>query len=282
MQCITPETIQVQVRYVNYFQAAPGAAWMHRIIPDFEFIYCISGIFVFENANGSKVEIQPGEMLTIFPGELHSFYQKDNLTPPQKELKAGIISCIHGELAETGTWLGKNYFLNPEPERVTQIPGKDQLMIQNLCKACEENYSGIGRYRQRKTNLIATQIIVMLAEQWERLPQQQAVSRIDSMILYIRNSLEHPITRNELSDQFNLSPEYISRLFTKHTGLSVCRYIQTEKMIQAIKLLHEKGLSIKETAFAVGYEDPAYFSRVFKQIMSMSPSELLQSQRGYA
>ena len=139
MQCITPETIQVQVRYVNYFQAAPGAAWMHRIIPDFEFIYCISGIFVFENANGSKVEIQPGEMLTIFPGELHSFYQKDNLTPPQKELKAGIISCIHGELAETGTWLGKNYFLNPEPERVTQIPGKDQLMIQNLCKACEEN-----------------------------------------------------------------------------------------------------------------------------------------------
>lgn len=42
----------------------------------------------------------------------------------------------------------------------------------------------------------------------------------------------------------------------------------------AYRLIHEQGKSVKEAAYAAGYQDPFYFSRVFKRTLGIPPSQV--------
>lgn len=57
-------------------------------------------------------------------------------------------------------------------------------------------------------------------------------------------------------------------------------YFTRLKMHKASQLLNNPNLSIKEVADLVGYEDPLYFSRVFKQINAVSPTEYRKKRLG--
>ena len=61
-------------------------------------------------------------------------------------------------------------------------------------------------------------------------------------------------------------------LFKEHTGLSPKDYLIRFRIAQAQKLL-ASGMSVKETATAVGFSDPAFFSRTFRQQTGKSPSK---------
>jgi len=71
----------------------------------------------------------------------------------------------------------------------------------------------------------------------------------------------------------HLSPVYLNEAVKKTTGLSVSDCIQHEIMLQAKRLLFYTGLSIKEIALKLGYEDWAYFSRLFTKTSELSPTQ---------
>jgi two-component system response regulator YesN len=50
--------------------------------------------------------------------------------------------------------------------------------------------------------------------------------------------------------------------------------INRERVMLAYRLIHEQGKSVKEAAYAVGYQDPFYFSRVFKRTLGIPPSQV--------
>ena len=96
---------------------------------------------------------------------------------------------------------------------------------------------------------------------------------IDTVTAYIQENLSH-VTRSELSAKFFVSPDYLSRLFRKETGMPLIEYIQRERMLRAKALLSQNnGLSIGQIAEAAGYANFAHFSRQFRKQTGMSPSE---------
>jgi len=76
-----------------------------------------------------------------------------------------------------------------------------------------------------------------------------------------------------------VSPAYLSRLFGEQMGASFVDYLTELRIERAERLIREGGQSIKEIAFAVGYQDPNYFSKIFRKAVGMSPSMYAEKER---
>jgi two-component system response regulator YesN len=70
-----------------------------------------------------------------------------------------------------------------------------------------------------------------------------------------------------------VSPYYLSRLFRKEMGISFSEYLKTVRVSIAKKLLKETAANVLEVCLEVGYQDPSYFSRVFKEKEGVNPSD---------
>ncbi|RCX18861.1 helix-turn-helix protein [Anaerobacterium chartisolvens] len=106
--------------------------------------------------------------------------------------------------------------------------------------------------------------------------QDDAIDRIDA---YIKINFTVPINLQMLSDVFGFAPQYLGRKYKKVRGRTPNDYIIELRMNKAKELLKEKSMmSIKDIAEAVGYEDPFYFSRVFKLYTGKTASEFRELQ----
>ncbi|MDX1506105.1 MAG: AraC family transcriptional regulator, partial [Spongiibacter sp.] len=84
---------------------------------------------------------------------------------------------------------------------------------------------------------------------------------------------------DELAASANLSKFHFTKKFKAWSGQSPIQYFINMKVQRACYLLDSTGMSIKEVAAALGYDDAYYFSRVFKKTIGLSPSEYRQHRR---
>ena len=70
-----------------------------------------------------------------------------------------------------------------------------------------------------------------------------------------------------------LNPVYCGALFSQETGQTILQYTNRLRITKAKELLHFTNDSVSEIAAEVGIEDLYYFSRLFKKLVGMSPSE---------
>ncbi len=76
-----------------------------------------------------------------------------------------------------------------------------------------------------------------------------------------------------MSDRLNLSPRYLSDLLKQETGKTAIELIHIFLISEAKNLLKGSDNNITETAYALGFDNPPYFSRVFKKEVGISPHE---------
>jgi len=80
-------------------------------------------------------------------------------------------------------------------------------------------------------------------------------------------------TVNHMASQLNLSPKYLSDLLKQETGKTALELIHLYVISEAKNLLVAGEQSISEIAFQLGFENPPYFSRLFKKEVGMTPKE---------
>ena len=71
----------------------------------------------------------------------------------------------------------------------------------------------------------------------------------------------------------NISEVYLNEAVKESVGLSVGAYIRARIILQAKRQLAYTSLSAKEIAYSLGYEDYAYFSKLFRKNVGKSPSD---------
>lgn len=103
-------------------------------------------------------------------------------------------------------------------------------------------------------------------------PISSTQKNINDMIAYIREHINEPLTVTDLSKHFYLHPDYLSRLFKKHTHTTVSRYITLQKTATAQSLLRD-GRTVAEVQEALGYSGYAHFFKTFQKNTGMSPSK---------
>jgi transcriptional regulator GlxA family with amidase domain len=109
-----------------------------------------------------------------------------------------------------------------------------------------------------------------------------AVRRIEQSIDYMAQHLDKPLQVATLAAQVNISPSHFFALFKRRIGRAPMDYFTRLRMQRACRLLERTSLSVKEVASELGYDDPFYFSRVFKSVNRMAPSDYRAAQREMA
>jgi two-component system response regulator YesN len=95
-------------------------------------------------------------------------------------------------------------------------------------------------------------------------------------LAYIRENYTRGIHLNNAAEATQVSAAHLSRLFTEYLKTNFIDYLSGLRINEAERLLQEKTITIKEAAYAVGYQDPNYFSKVFKKIKGILPTEVIK------
>lgn len=96
---------------------------------------------------------------------------------------------------------------------------------------------------------------------------------LQNAITYITANYNKEIHIKELADACNLSQSHFMYLFKEEIGMTPLAYQQTLRIKDTMSALISSKQSINEIAAQVGYDDPLYFSRVFKKLVGVSPRE---------
>lgn len=110
------------------------------------------------------------------------------------------------------------------------------------------------------------------------LPSQRTsrFRSIEPTLAFLRQNIDRSLTLGEMADSAALSKPHFSRIFKEQTGYSPIDYFIHLKVQKALSLLVLTQSSVREIAAAVGYDDPYYFSRLFKKVIGLSPSAARQ------
>ncbi len=115
------------------------------------------------------------------------------------------------------------------------------------------------------------QILISHFVQFATPKSEKLDDHISKSLLYIRSNLSQTIEVAQLARMNHISVEYFTRKFTSQIGESPIKYIQTKRIQRAQLLLLNDHLPIKDVAYAVGFNDPSYFNRVFRAITGSTP-----------
>ncbi len=94
---------------------------------------------------------------------------------------------------------------------------------------------------------------------------------IESILTYIDTDLRADLTLKAFSKYLNLTPSYLSDLFSKEMGISLTNYVTQKRMALAQLQLGMTTLSVKKIAENCGYSDIQYFNRTFKKHTGVTP-----------
>jgi AraC-like DNA-binding protein len=103
--------------------------------------------------------------------------------------------------------------------------------------------------------------------------KSEGALKIEQSITYMMQHLNQPLQVANLAQKARISPSHFFALFKRWTGFSPIDYFIHLRMRRAGRLLTDTSMSVKEIAAALGYDDPFYFSRVFKSVHGTAPSD---------
>lgn len=137
-----------------------------------------------------------------------------------------------------------------------------------LFRVLERNYTlGNYIYISQVLSLILSEIY--FREKVDDTNKQN--SHMTMVIRYMYKHMNENLTLEDISKELRLSKSYINAIFKKNAKKAPIEFFIHLKMQEACKLLKSTNMCVYEIGNALGYEDPYYFSRIFKKVVGVSP-----------
>ena len=102
--------------------------------------------------------------------------------------------------------------------------------------------------------------------------QYGKLQRVNQVISYMTKHFAKPVSIQELADVISISTSHLRRIFRETTGTTPIEYLIGIRINKAKELLME-GFLVTDIASLVGFSDPYYFSKCFKKVVGISPSQ---------
>ena len=97
-------------------------------------------------------------------------------------------------------------------------------------------------------------------------------TKLDSIILYMRNNIHANLTADEIAAVANMSSKQLNRIMLENYNMSISTFFKREKISKAKEMLEKTDMSIRQIAEAVGFSDEFSFSKSFKKIEGNTPA----------
>jgi len=232
-------------------------------------IYCIDG-YGFITCKGAEHQLCANSCFIIPSNEPHSYHASGKDPWSIYWLHFGGKKSLRFE-----HFFGKVITLNPSKRPRTN----DRINLFNeMITVLESGFSNnIIEYANLSLNgLLAS---FFYGETYVAAKGYQCSNPVDKAIVYMQRNINKCLKNKDIADHVQLSESHFSKIFRNKTGSSPINFFINMKMQEAIKLLSNRPMRIKEVAFTLGYEDPLYFSRCFTKQMGLSPGTFLKTSK---
>ncbi|MDN4481064.1 AraC family transcriptional regulator [Demequina muriae] len=261
-----PITRRMVVTDAGYFpRATDHARRRAQGVPETIVIVCVSGRGWVES-EGRRSGVGAATAIVIPPHVPHAYGASED--------DPWTIWWCHMRGSDIPDFLGE---LGAGPRRLT-FPLR---AVDRVTAHLDEIAVAIER-RLTPASLVATAGIAW--RMWSQLAVDRVVSEdgtpVERALRYLAERIDGRVTVPELAALVGISPSHLSTLVREVTGGGVLAYHRSLKMARARELLDTTELPVGEIAKAVGMEDPFYFSRQFRQVHGLSPSQYRATRKG--
>jgi AraC-like DNA-binding protein len=266
----------------------PAHSMAFTVKREFQLYHVVTGRLVF-TVNSNQQIVEDGDTLILWPGDRatikveggasfhHCHFEigrgPRNIIPARLSEWAHVVAYAghHGTRYRASLYLPDVIRLN-NPAGITHRletirhlydtanPGGELAVKAHLLLLLQE---------------ISCNVFDVLLKSPSKVPFSRSNKHIARAVDYIARNISGSLSVAGTSKHLRLNPDYLTRLFKQSLGESLGSYVLRHRMTRARELLTSSNLNIKETAEAVGFSDPLYFSRVFRREEGMSPSEYI-------
>jgi AraC-like DNA-binding protein len=241
-------------------------------------------IFIFLEKGTAKLtvdfeeqEITENTVLRILPGQVHApLAGNDYMNVCGWFLMADsmLVSDEYKDVFEKSSFVKGRI-------KLTDIEASDlKQCISIIGRRLDSGQQPVG---QNIVHTLLSSYIGMIAEIYRRGFPVSAnnrpatiTSQFKSLLSANYQTLKRP---SEYASRLNISPAYLNEAVKKTAGLSAGDCIRNEIVLQAKRLLFYTNLSVKEIAYSLGYDDYAYFTRLFTKSAGLSPTQFKANYR---
>lgn len=262
---------QLYVSHIGYF---PKALYHYCQRPqgcvDNILFYCVQGKGYY-TLDGHTFTLNPNQYVIVPATDKPLVYWSDTEDP-------WSIYWVHFT-SDALQAFNRAYHIVPE-QGPQYIPHNEKGI-----RIWEEMYENLSRgyspENLMNTNLCLYHLIAtfVFSQQQNQNSSSPEKAIIRETIDYMKNNLDKTIRIEDFADLNKYSVSHFSKLFRLTTGMSPIEYFIHLKMQKACQLLHTEDSRVKQIAALLGYDDPYYFSRLFKKYMNTSPETYRKSVR---
>ena len=245
----------------------PGYAWGPGVRDHYLIHYVTAGKGTY-TVHGKTYTVAEGDMFLAWPNELITY--RADLENPWEYCWVGFSGLDAGSLVRQTDFSPQTPILHTRDE---QAP-RDLLM------AIYESRGACPHEMVRMTGKLYAFLAWLMesATTETRRKRQAGIDHVEHACEYIANNYSSPITITDIASSVGICRSLLNRAFQQHMDVSPVQYLTKYRMNQACILLKRTDMPIKAVAFSVGYEDPLYFSRRFRETIGCSPREYAEAQ----
>lgn len=150
------------------------------------------------------------------------------------------------------------------PETIVSGPETEEICALPRLLLCNRGVASSSQFAERIRGVLNGD---------EILPPHTG-ALVKKAILYLNETASGQVVRWKLADSVHVSEDYLTRIFHKEIGLSLWEYLTRYRIFLATDLLLNTNGTIYEIAEQSGFQDQAYFCRVFKKIHGVPPGKI--------
>ncbi|MBV6432476.1 MAG: HTH-type transcriptional activator RhaS [Bryobacteraceae bacterium] len=239
----------------HYFERPHGCSELILIL-------CVRGAGWVE-VGGARYEASSGHLIAILPREPHRY--------GAAEARPWTIYWCHctGETAEhLGAMLRRD-----RPCPVLEVGEQSRLaaLFEEITDELSRGYGANGLLAASMA--LAHLFGLAIAVTGRHSAHSGGALRVRRAIAYMHQRCEENLSISELASMVNLSSSHFCAVFKKTTGFAPLDYFLRLKIRRACELLDGGEFPVKRVAAELGFNDPLYFSRLFRRIQGISPTE---------
>lgn len=268
---------------IHYFEFDKNFCFKGEKHDYWEMVYVDSGN-VIVTADEKKHILGQGEIIFHKPNEFHT------ISADGKKPTNVCVICFETK-SKAMEWFRDKKMLFPKELRtyiktiITEGEKTFDLPFNNpyadIIKLVEK--PPIGGLQIIKTSF--EQLLIMLIREGEGengrkkklIEENCGVWIVDEVVGILNDNIYGKINVCQICESLSYSKTHVSKVFNKNMGCSIVDYYTRLKITEAKKLIRERIYSFAEISDMLQFNNPHYFSKVFKKIVNMSPREYLQS-----
>lgn len=238
-----------------------GYVLHRRTIPDYNFLFVRHGRTLW-TVGDQEFELNAGGLLVVPPGVWHHASSTTNRV---------VLGSIHVDVTLPG---GQDVFALLRPPSFRAVGARTRLAgyLRSAIGEWDREPHLVRLMLPAWARLVTLELLLHDAERG--LLQPRPVDPVVTTVLEELNSrIAEPTSLNDLAASSGFSGQHLNRIFRSVLGVTPLRYLARLRLDRAASLLTDSQLTIRAVARDVGFDDPYYFSRLFRARFGRSPSE---------